>query len=624
MGRVKTAKYFKNDSSQQVYRILSYTYTGDGQLYRITDSKTGYTYIYNYDSVGRLNTSTVKNSSGTTLLQTRQVYNANDQLTAQQWIIDGTTYSQTFSYSKTKGTLTSMTPGNGDTLSLTYDTLQRLSKVDTGLLDRYYTYRDISDTQTTTQVAGLTYDLSTDITYGYTYDQFGNIATYTEGDTTYTYTYDVQNQLLSQSGGGITYTYTYDGVGNIRSAVATDGTEANTISHSYSYGDSTWQDLLTAFDKQPITYDASGNPLSYYNGTRWSFTWEEGRRLVSASGDGKNLAFTYDSDGLRLTKTVNGVTHNYLYASGKLLRETWGDNTLDFFYDESGHPYAVTYTTSESSNTYYYVTNLQGDVLKILYKDENDVLQVAASYSYDPYGKPTIVSDTSTDSIGAINPLRYRGYVYDTETGLYYLQSRYYDPTTCRFINADSYASTGQGILGCNMFAYCGNNPINCIDQTGCRSVCVIYPYYEDPAAEVGKWLGKLISDWIEGITVSDKKKIQSGEVSYVAGDNGAYIENSHKIKTPWVMYSFVKENRGTEMLGTTSGAVWEWCVHNIAYDIFSFLGEEQRTNQAAHLNLGATIYDDNHGAFSYAMFASYYLVSSLTAIIDAITQAKR
>ena len=318
LGRVKTAKYFKNDSSQQVYRILSYTYTGDGQLYRITDSKTGYTYIYNYDSRGRLNTSSVKDSSGKTLLQTRQVYNANDQLTAQQWIIDGTTYSQTFSYSTKKGILTNATLKKGNstigTFALSYDALQRLSKVDTGLLDRYYTYRDISSTQTTGQVSSYQYKIGSGnalYSYGYTYDELGNIATYTENGVTYEYTYDVQNQLLSQSGGGITYTYTYDGVGNIRSAVATDGTEEGTTSHSYTYGDPTWRDLLTAFDEHPISYDKIGNPIDYYNGTDWNFTWEEGRRLVSASGDGKNLAFTYDSDGLRLTKTVGGVTHNY-------------------------------------------------------------------------------------------------------------------------------------------------------------------------------------------------------------------------------------------------------------------------------------------------------------------------
>ena len=250
------------------------------------------------------------------------------------------------------------------------------------------------------------------------------------------YEYDDQSLLTGQAyGNGDAVSFTYDILGRAKTTTYSDG---RTLTY---------------------TYDGSGNPTSYYNGTRWGFEWEEGRRLVTANGGGKALTFTYDSDGLRLTKTVDGTTHNYLYASGKLLRETWGTNTLDFFYDESGHPYALKY----NGTTYYYVTNLQGDVLHIV----NGFGTPVVSYAYDPYGKPTITSDTSDISLGTINPLRYRGYVYDSETELYYLQSRYYDPTIGRFINADAAVATGQGLIGNNMYVYCGNNPVNRIDPTG-------------------------------------------------------------------------------------------------------------------------------------------------------------
>ena len=86
-------------------------------------------------------------------------------------------------------------------------------------------------------------------------------------------------------------------------------------------------------------------------------------------------------------------------------------------------------------------------------------------YTYDAWGNP--ITATGNTAISTLNPLRYRGYVYDTETCLYYLQSRYYDPETGRFINADSMVSTGQGILGNNMFAYCGNNPVMRVDPNG-------------------------------------------------------------------------------------------------------------------------------------------------------------
>jgi len=109
-------------------------------------------------------------------------------------------------------------------------------------------------------------------------------------------------------------------------------------------------------------------------------------------------------------------------------------------------PYAVKY----NGTVYYYITNLQGDVLHIVNASGTPVV----SYTYDPYGKPLTATGSLASTLGTHNPLRYRGYVYDNETGLYYVSSRYYDPEIGRWINADSLVSTGQGILGYNMFAY--------------------------------------------------------------------------------------------------------------------------------------------------------------------------
>ncbi len=127
----------------------------------------------------------------------------------------------------------------------------------------------------------------------------------------------------------------------------------------------------------------------------------------------------------------------------------------DFAYDQAGQPYALTYNGA----TYYYILNAQGDVTALVNASGTPV----AEYTYSPYGEVL----TATGSMAQINPLRYRGYYYDTETGFYYLQSRYYDPVIGRFINADTYVSTGQGLLGYNMFAYCNNNPVNLDDNEG-------------------------------------------------------------------------------------------------------------------------------------------------------------
>ena len=162
------------------------------------------------------------------------------------------------------------------------------------------------------------------------------------------------------------------------------------------------------------------------------------------------------------------VTHEYLTQSGKVMRETIKTNqtvtaVLDFIYDESGKPFAMIDQLSAQPNTYYYVLNLQGDVVKLV----TDSGAVAASYEYDAWGN--ILSQSG--SMAEKNPLRYRGYYYDSETGFYYLQSRYYDPATRRFINADALASTGQGLLGTNMFAYCMNNPVYYADPSGRTSI---------------------------------------------------------------------------------------------------------------------------------------------------------
>ena len=293
----------------------------------------------------------------------------------------------------------------------------------------------------------MVYDLPTDQSFGYTYNDMGNIATYTDANGTVTYTYDDLGQL-KKAVGSTTYSYTYDSAGNILTANG----------HSYTYGDADWRDLLTKYDNVDIIYDSIGNPTSYYNGTQWTFSWEHGRMLSTASGGGSSISYTYDVDGIRTSKTVNGTKHTYYYAGGKLLRETFGSNTLDFFYDVSGNPYAL----KHNGTTYYYITNLQGDVMSIV----NGSGTVVASYQYDPFGN-LVSTEPAANSIGAINPLRYRGYVYDTESRLYYLQSRYYDPKVGRFINADALVSTGQGILGYNMFTYCRNNPVNLVDSSG-------------------------------------------------------------------------------------------------------------------------------------------------------------
>jgi len=181
------------------------------------------------------------------------------------------------------------------------------------------------------------------------------------------------------------------------------------------------------------------------------------------------MSFTYNDEGIRTSKTVNGVTHTYYLNGSQIVAEEWEDKLIVYLYDASGSPIGMMYrTTSYAINqwdVYWFEKNLQGDIVAVY----NSSGAKVASYTYsNAWGKCT----TSYFNGGAstavkYNPFRYRGYYYDSELGMYYLQSRYYDPNTCRFINADGYVSTGQGLTGYNMFAYCGNNPVNRIDPTG-------------------------------------------------------------------------------------------------------------------------------------------------------------
>ena len=178
-------------------------------------------------------------------------------------------------------------------------------------------------------------------------------------------------------------------------------------------------------------------------------------RCATVKLDVRDWTMEYEAGGLRTKRSSAEKTYNYIYSGDKLVRMTCGDNILDFTYDANGAPL----TLVTGGKVYYYLTNLQGDVMSIESSDGTPV----ASYCYDAWGK-ILACD---GALAELNPLRYRSYVYDQETGFYYLQSRYYDPTIRRFINTDCYVSTGRGIAGYNMFAYCNNSPVSQLDPNG-------------------------------------------------------------------------------------------------------------------------------------------------------------
>ena len=458
---------------------------------------------YQYDSLGRLIYSSSA-ENGQTIILTEHLYDGQNRIDKQAYQLrnsDGsfTTYVSDYSYRATDGVLTyvdSVNDNFGD-YEFVYDDIARLSARNNHYFRQDYTYRNISSSQTTTQIANIAYskrDGGTNFSpfsLAYTYDALGNIKTITgtgiSGQNA-SYVYDVQSQLTSAVVDGKNYSYEYDTYGNIRKAVE------NGTTHTYTYGDADWKDLLTAYDGQTITYDEIGNPTSYYNGTRWEFDWEKGRQLVAAESSGHDVEYSYDMAGIRDSKTVDGVKYNYLTLDGKVVRQTWKQNNdekvFDIIYDANGQPYACVY----EGYRYYYVLNQQGDVIQIIGSGGT----VCAEYSYDAWGNILSITGLYAGTLGAVNPIRYRGYYYDTETGFYYLQSRYYDPSIGRFINADNLASTSQGFMGYNMFAYCGNKPVNRVDVCGTFwdtvfdivSICFSVVDVASDPGDISAWLG--------------------------------------------------------------------------------------------------------------------------------------
>jgi RHS repeat-associated protein len=198
-----------------------------------------------------------------------------------------------------------------------------------------------------------------------------------------------------------------------------------------------------------------GNPTTYRG---YTMTWR-GKQLAGFTGGTKTVSFEYNEDGLRQQKTYNGVVTNYYYNGSVLIGMQRGTAKERFSYDASGNVVSVIHNGTE----YYYLRNAQGDIVKLIDASGATVVE----YTYDTWGKKVSTTGSLAGSLGLVQPFRYRGYVYDWETGLYYLQSRYYDPEVGRFISADVLLSTGQGVLGHNCYAYCLGNPVGMSDQSG-------------------------------------------------------------------------------------------------------------------------------------------------------------
>ena len=462
-----------------------------GAVIRSRDLVNSAEYNYDYDTTGRLvrqsktNTS-LSNTANRFVSAFEYGYDLNNNITKLISSNKYDTITHQYTYGK-DNLLEKYVLDGGRQVTYSYDGLNRNTSITLNTerpLITSYTYwlsnrnTNNSETYRTTKIHTETIDGRV---YYYTYDTNGNIIKIQEKvngvlNTLQEYQYDKFNQMVCARDyeNHVLYNYVYDEGGNIlRESIQSNFDSTDILPSSetidYAYTDTNWKDKMTEYNGQTITYDRIGNPLTYRDGM--TMTWKRGRQLTTLQTAENSIQYKYDSDSIRTTKIVNGVVHTYEYLGGLLMHETRGEQAYDYYYDANGQLYAVSYKLSENDTkkVYYFTHNWRGDIVGI-YNGNGDL---KATYSYDAWGNVTAIEDangnaiTSATHIANLNPFRYRGYYMDTETGLYYLMSRYYDPVTHRFLNADGYFQSGGDILDTNMNAYCRNNPVNLSDPTG-------------------------------------------------------------------------------------------------------------------------------------------------------------
>ena len=456
MDRIQMSYYYSASASAEK-RMNHYVYDRSGNLAKVQAYLAGKTYDLEYDFLDRL--MRVTDESGQ---RYQYFYDANNNMTELRVYSDEYGTKTNYSYDKdSRETKTKIMSGKERTV--TYDSCGRVAKTEwntTNPLTLTYGYYS-PDKQVGTLPRKITVGSRT---LSYTYDANGNITaiTDTKGSSTVkeSYIYDELNRLIRENSQTQkkTFIYEYDLGGNLVKVCEypyTTGTLPTkpSATETGTFGQ-VWRDKLMKWNGVVMQYDSIGNMTKKGNTT---FTWTQGRKLESVN-NGKKIRYYYDHAGNRVKKTVDNVTTEYCMAGDLLVTEKGEGHRIWYYYDSAANPVSM----RVSGKDYFYVRNLQNDVIALI----DDTGETVVEYKYNSWGKILSITGSKAGTIGKTNPFRYRGYYYDEETGMYYLKNRYYDPEIRRFISADSYIS-GFNSTMCNVFCYCGNNPVSNTDPEG-------------------------------------------------------------------------------------------------------------------------------------------------------------
>lgn len=475
-GKLTSSTYGNNQT-------ISYSYDRFGRKSLKTTQDNQYTYVYNkMGSLAYIADNTGRKEYIYDVIDNLVEYRHNDYVSQFEYDDSNNLTKQTQTFSNVTKTYEYNYDRSGRINSLkiddalqiySYDRYSRLDNVTlktaNGEKTINYKYKNIGGTNHSNLISQ---EIDSGKRICYNYDENQNIIEIQENyQTVYEYEYDSLGQLVKEHDAKLNKSigYTYDNNGNILTKTEYEYKTNNVIKTiTYTY-DTTWKDLLLSYNGRAITTDAIGNLLTYDGKT---YSWRNGRELAGITAENKVISYMYNEEGIRTSKTINGVTTVYELSGTEVVYEKTGDTIIYYMYDGVGDILGFEYNGAK----YYYKKNVLGDIVGIY----DSALQEIVTYTYDSWGKLLSIKDTtgqeitSETHIGYINPYRYRSYRYDNESGLYYLQSRYYNAEWGRFISVDTIVSGVGNIVGNNLFAYCDNNPINKVDEDGNSAILAL------------------------------------------------------------------------------------------------------------------------------------------------------
>ena len=474
-----------------------YSYTASGQLYKFDNYINNKSTIYEYDVYGQLtNYYEVDLLSNTFDFSTSINYDDLGMISKVEYLGDyivedgiyGYRLENIYGYNHDQTIDNFVLINNNQILNVDYeyDEYKRLLQKEYEYINGNISfnssisyYYNVNNSITSGQLFRYISSINeeTNRTYEFTYDDYGNIDSIVGTNEEVYYYYDDLGQLIRTDDyyNFKTYIYEYDNSFNLLSKKTYSLTSYGMTPTGeydeiiYNYGNVNWKDQLTSINGNVISYDSNGNPTNYYNG--FAFTWISGNQLSTASINGNIYQYKYDENGIRTNKIVNGVEHKYYLTGSRIISEEWLDNVIIYLYDGDCDVVGMQYRNStfeaDFYETYLFEKNIFGDIITVY----NEYGEKLISYRYDEWGNfQTTFYNNGSNTNAIYNNMLYRGYYYDREIGLYYLNSRYYDSNIGRFISPDAYSiisASPMGLTDKNLYSYCDNNPIMRKDEGG-------------------------------------------------------------------------------------------------------------------------------------------------------------